>query len=116
MDERCAVVFLGLALLSGCAHDVNRHNAVRYAEAGEAALLRGDWDAARRAYAQAAVNADLGRVPVRARSPCTTNMAEPLVPLASTTRARVLDEVAKGRRRVGRAYSLSVNRVGSSQS
>jgi tetratricopeptide (TPR) repeat protein len=66
--KHCAVVLLTLAMLYGCAHDINIHNAARYGQAGEAALQRGDWDGARRAYARAAVNADLGRAPVRARS------------------------------------------------
>jgi tetratricopeptide (TPR) repeat protein len=60
-----------MALLAGCApfaQDLNKYNAARYADAGLAALNRGDWDAARRAYARAAVNADLGRAPTRTRS------------------------------------------------
>lgn len=68
MNLRFAVIFVGLAVLSGCAHDINKLNAARYAEAGDTALRRGDWDTARRAYARAAVNADLGESPVRARS------------------------------------------------
>jgi tetratricopeptide (TPR) repeat protein len=68
MNGRFVALAFGLALVTGCVHDINKYNAARYADAGEAALRRGDWDGARRAYARAAVNSDLGRAPVRARS------------------------------------------------
>jgi len=68
MNARIFALAFGLVMLAGCAHDINKYNAARYADAGAAALRGGDWDGARRAYARAAVNADLGRAPVRARS------------------------------------------------
>lgn len=68
MNMRNTIAILFSALLGGCAHEINKYNAARYADMGIAALYRGDWDAARRAYARAAVNADLGGAPVRMRS------------------------------------------------
>lgn len=51
-----AAVFTGLC---GCATAINERVATNYGRAGAAAQSRGDWDAARRAYARAANNADL---------------------------------------------------------
>ena len=68
MFRKCASIMVCLVLISGCAHNINIHNAAKHAEAGDSAILRDDWDTARREYAQAAVNADLGRAPARARS------------------------------------------------
>ena len=55
-------------LLIGCATDINLKNAKRYSDSGHNAVVSEDWDAARRAYAKAAVNSDLGNAPVRTRS------------------------------------------------
>jgi tetratricopeptide (TPR) repeat protein len=51
-----ALVFL----LSGCASTLNQRNAHEYANAGQSAQLSGNWDAARRYWAKAVVNARLG--------------------------------------------------------
>jgi len=51
---------LSLVLVAGCAAPINIRNAEAHAQAGYAAKARGDWDTARRQFAQAVVNADLG--------------------------------------------------------
>lgn len=48
-----------LAGLYGCAAPINERVASNYERVGAAAQARGDWDAARRAYARSATNADL---------------------------------------------------------
>ena len=45
-----------LLLLGGCATDINRVNQDRYYHQAAAAQSRGDWDAARRAWARVVVN------------------------------------------------------------
>lgn len=45
--------------LFGCAAPINERIATNYASVGVEAQARGDWDAARRAYARSAKNADL---------------------------------------------------------
>jgi hypothetical protein len=54
----CATLILVLA--TGCAAPINIRNAEAHAQAGYAAKARGDWGTARRQFAQAVVNADLG--------------------------------------------------------
>lgn len=54
----CAVV--ALVVVGGCAAPINIRNAEAHAQAGYSAKARGDWDTARRQFAQAVVNADLG--------------------------------------------------------
>ena len=49
-----------LVFMAGCAAPINIRNAEAHAQAGYAAKARGDWDTARRQFAQAVVNADLG--------------------------------------------------------
>lgn len=46
--------------VTGCVAPINIRNAERHAQAGYAAQRNGDWDTARRQFAQAVVNADLG--------------------------------------------------------
>jgi len=53
----CTVMIL---LVAGCAAPVNIRNAEAHAQAGYAAEARGDWETARRQFAQAVVDADLG--------------------------------------------------------
>lgn len=48
------------SLLVGCAAPINIKNAERHAQAGYVAQRNNDWDTARRQFAQAVVNADLG--------------------------------------------------------
>jgi hypothetical protein len=54
-----AVVALAIA---GCAAPIEKRNAEAHFQPGYAAMQRGDWDAARRQFAQAVANADLGGV------------------------------------------------------
>lgn len=51
------IACLGIA---GCVAPINVRNAERHAQAGYAAQRNGDWETARRQFAQAVVNADLG--------------------------------------------------------
>jgi tetratricopeptide (TPR) repeat protein len=60
MHLRLPCTALLLALVAGCAAPINIRNAEAHAQAGYAAKARGDWDTARRQFAQAVVNADLG--------------------------------------------------------
>lgn len=54
-------LYLGLLVaVSGCAAPINIKNANAHAQAGAAAWRIGDWETAKRQYAQAVVNADLG--------------------------------------------------------
>jgi tetratricopeptide (TPR) repeat protein len=48
------------SLLVGCAAPINIRNAEKHAQAGYVAQRNDDWDTARRQFAQAVVNADLG--------------------------------------------------------
>ena len=54
--------------LSGCASALNVRNAESHAQAGYAAQRSGNWDAARRQFAQAVVNADLGDADLSGKS------------------------------------------------
>ena len=47
------------AVIAGCAAPINERVASNYGRVGASAQTRGDWDAARRAYARSANNADL---------------------------------------------------------
>ena len=57
--KRISVLVLVL-LLGACAAPVNRKSSENHAMAAQAALNNGDWDSARRQWAQAVVNAELG--------------------------------------------------------
>lgn len=57
-----------LAILGGCAAPINVRNAEAHAQAGYAAERAGDWDGARRQFAQAVVNADLGNADVHGKA------------------------------------------------
>lgn len=59
MHRTVALVAVFLAI-TGCAAPINVRNAEAHARAGYGAISRGDWDTARRQFAQAVVNADLG--------------------------------------------------------
>jgi tetratricopeptide (TPR) repeat protein len=58
---RIRYVLVILVGLNGCAAPINERVARNYERVGAAAQARGDWDAARRAYARSATNADLAR-------------------------------------------------------
>ena len=58
MSNWCLFVVFFVAL-HGCAAPINERVASNYERVGAAAQARGDWDAARRAYARSATNADL---------------------------------------------------------
>lgn len=60
MNRQIFLTILIAALTGGCAAPINLHNAEAHAQAGYAAKARGDWETARRQFAQAVVNADLG--------------------------------------------------------
>jgi tetratricopeptide (TPR) repeat protein len=55
----CSITFA--LMLTGCVTAINQHNADRHEVAGNAFYNQGDWVSARRQYAQAVVNSDLGR-------------------------------------------------------
>lgn len=57
-----------ILLLAGCASAVEERVSNDYMLQGAAAQSRGDWDTARRAYAQAALNADRGGLPAARRA------------------------------------------------
>jgi hypothetical protein len=57
-----SLAIIGVIWLSGCAAPINELNANRHLQSGAAFARAGDWRAARRQYAQAVVNADLGHV------------------------------------------------------
>lgn len=54
--------------LTGCVSALNVRNAENHAQAGYAAQRSGNWDAARRQFAQAVVNADLGDADLSGKS------------------------------------------------
>ena len=54
-----------LLVVAGCASPINLRNAYAHADAGDAAMGRGEWALAMRQYAQAVVNADLGNAEPR---------------------------------------------------
>jgi len=58
MRNRCVLIVL-LTGLYGCAAPINERVSSNYERVGATAQARGDWDAARRAYARSATNADL---------------------------------------------------------
>lgn len=60
MMQRVLFTILVAGVLAGCAAPINVRNAEAHAQAGYAAKARGDWETARRQFAQAVVNADLG--------------------------------------------------------
>ena len=64
------VVFLIIcaSLLQACASNINLRNAEVHYKNGEAAMLAGNWNQARRSYAKSVVNANLGNTPTRTKS------------------------------------------------
>ena len=60
---------LCLCLCCCAVQDINLRNTEAHAQAGFAAEKRGDWDMARRQFAQAVVNADLGNAQPLAKAP-----------------------------------------------
>jgi len=61
-------LFLGMALLTGCAMPINQHNARNYANSGFEAVQSDDWKFARRQWGRAVYNADLGFMDKRERA------------------------------------------------
>ena len=59
-----SVLLLSL-MVSGCASSINAHNADAYARNASTAARQGDWDAARRMWARAVVNASLAHADKR---------------------------------------------------
>ena len=57
---RILLVAVTSIVLVGCVSAINSRNSAAHAQAGYAALGRSDWPTARRQFAQAVVNADLG--------------------------------------------------------
>ncbi|MPS49399.1 MAG: tetratricopeptide repeat protein [Methylobacillus sp.] len=55
-------LFILVVCLVGCASPINRKNAENYTRQGAIAIANNDWQTARRAFARAVVNADLGGV------------------------------------------------------
>ena len=55
-------LFILVVCLVGCASPINRKNAENYTRQGAIAIASNDWQTARRAFARAVVNADLGDV------------------------------------------------------
>jgi tetratricopeptide (TPR) repeat protein len=55
-------------VLTGCVSAINEKVATNYSQVGAQAQARGDWDAARRAYARSANNADLAGSSVQKRA------------------------------------------------
>ncbi|MFT3759172.1 hypothetical protein [Thauera sp.] len=67
-----AVYFLILSVsLTGCASELHKRNAQNYTLMGAQAQAKGDWDAARRAYARAVVNAEQAKLPPTTRAVLT---------------------------------------------
>lgn len=60
MHRQIFLTVLITALTGGCAAPINLRNTEAHAQAGYAAEANGDWETARRQFAQAVVNADLG--------------------------------------------------------
>ena len=54
------VIFAACPGIAGCAAPINLRNAEAHAQAGYSAQRNGDWDTARRQFAQAVVNANFG--------------------------------------------------------
>lgn len=54
------IVLLAVFMVGGCASAINERNAHNYANAAASALQAGDWESARRNWAKAATNAQLG--------------------------------------------------------
>jgi tetratricopeptide (TPR) repeat protein len=73
MPIRTCLVFF-LALLAGCASDVNRKNAETYYNAGLRAEFAGDWVGARDAYRRALANGRSGGLPAVFMSATTYNL------------------------------------------
>ncbi len=67
MRRRGVAVILSI-VLGGCVSAINEKVASNYGQVGAAAQARGDWDAARRAYARSAKNADLAGSDPRRRA------------------------------------------------
>lgn len=66
--SRKFIFYLLLLSLVGCASPINRKNAEIYTRQGTLAIALNDWQAARRAFAKAVVNAELGNVPPSTRA------------------------------------------------
>jgi tetratricopeptide (TPR) repeat protein len=62
------IIWLSAIALGGCASAIHDKNSDNYTLIGYQAQQRGDWDAARRAYAKAVVNAEMGSIPIKSRS------------------------------------------------
>jgi hypothetical protein len=62
------IIWLSAFALGGCASAIHDKNSDNYTLVGYQAQQRGDWDAARRAYAKAVVNAEMGNTPIKSRS------------------------------------------------
>jgi len=52
-----------LFITQACANPINRQNAAKHAQAGGHASASGDWDTARRHWAKAVKNGELGNIP-----------------------------------------------------
>ncbi len=62
MNIRKTSLFILVVCLVGCAAPINRKNAENYTRQGAIAIANNDWQSARRAFARAVVNAELGGV------------------------------------------------------
>ncbi|MFA7351790.1 MAG: hypothetical protein WC009_13605 [Methylotenera sp.] len=62
------VVFVAMISLVGCTSAINKHNAENYTRHGAIAMANNDWQGARRAFARAVVNADMGGMPAETRA------------------------------------------------
>jgi tetratricopeptide (TPR) repeat protein len=56
------LLLASLPFMSSCAAAISRHNALLHAEAGQLASNANDWNTARREWAKAVVNSDLGKL------------------------------------------------------
>ncbi|MHA6848255.1 hypothetical protein [Ralstonia syzygii] len=65
--KRLTALFL-IPILAGCASAVSERVSANYTRLGAAAQAQGDWDAARRAYAKAMLNADQAGLPADRRA------------------------------------------------
>jgi len=63
MIKKLTYIICIATLISSCAAPINRKTSEITAQAGYLAQQQGDWDAARRNYAKALVNAELGNEP-----------------------------------------------------
>ena len=64
ISKKLVLIILTLLVFSTsvCATPINRHNAKKHAQTAVQASKAGDWDASRREWAKAVVNADLGNL------------------------------------------------------